>query len=185
MQSTRVCSIDDCDRPMKARGWCKMHWHRWYVYGETCRPAEIPARWQARFWSKVERSEGCWTWTANTNQSGYGMFAHPARGMISAHRVSWEIANGPISDGAHVLHSCDNRTCVNPSHMRLGSHDDNMRDMAERERSRTTKLTASDVSTIRELARTGRSLRSIAREFRISPGNVGFIIAGKTWKHVS
>lgn len=87
-----------------------------------------------RFWSKVDRSggaEACWPWQASLARNGYGQFGVGGRagGMVVAHRVAWELTNGPIPEGLHVLHRCDVRRCVNPAHLFLGTHTDNVRDM--------------------------------------------------------
>lgn len=87
-----------------------------------------------RFWRKVLRpADGCWTWTAAT-RNGYGAIGAVRIGNTSylayAHRVSWHLAHGPIVGGLHVLHRCDNKRCVRPDHLFLGTHDDNMRDAA-------------------------------------------------------
>lgn len=90
----------------------------------------------ARFWSKVDRSHGpdaCWNWTTSTFSSGYGQFKVGERNLRS-HRVAWEMSHGSIPDGLSVLHHCDNRRCVNPAHLWLGTHKDNMRDMAQKSR---------------------------------------------------
>ena len=76
---------------------------------------------------------GCWTWSGGTDRGGYGKFSLKGQGT-SAHRASYRILVGPIPGGLEVRHKCDNPPCVNPGHLELGTHADNMRDMAERGR---------------------------------------------------
>lgn len=84
-----------------------------------------------RFWSKVDKSGDCWVWTAYVQDSGYGWFRLQGR-SVRAHRVSYELANGPIPEGLYVLHSCDNKLCVKPEHLRVGTHAENVREAVER-----------------------------------------------------
>jgi hypothetical protein len=88
-----------------------------------------------RFWGKVsiKGNERCWEWTASRYPFGYGQF-WLNRTQVLAHRISWIIKNGPIENGLFVCHHCDNASCVNPSHLFLGNHTDNMRDMLNKGR---------------------------------------------------
>lgn len=88
-----------------------------------------------RFWSKVEKSGACWIWTGFVDPKGYGAIS-TQRGHrpLQTHRLSWEMANGKIPDGAMVLHRCDNPRCVNPDHLFLGTAADNTHDMMNKDR---------------------------------------------------
>lgn len=124
-----------------------------------------------RFWSKVEMStpDKCWNWTANTGR-GYGMFWFTKIPMV-AHRVSWMLLRGPIPDGKLVLHKCDNRRCVNPNHLFIGTQSDNVRDMLYKGRKgdyrtgNTKKFTNEEVTDILRLKALGLSLRAIAKKY--------------------
>lgn len=78
-----------------------------------------------RFWAKVDKTETCWLWTASTQGAGYGQFQVNRR-VVSAHRYSWMLANGEPPKGVDLDHTCRNRICVNPSHLRIASRKQNM-----------------------------------------------------------
>ena len=107
--------------------------------------------------------------------------------MLRTHRVMWEIVFGPIPDGFHVLHSCDNPPCANPAHLWLGTQTDNMADMVKKNRQRPcrgekhgrAKVTLSDVESIRF---DSRLLREIAAEFGVSQATVSKIKNGQLWR---
>jgi hypothetical protein len=149
-----------------------------------------------RFWDKVDTSPdepfGCWKWRGAKNNHGYGQIKIDGR-VLKAHRVAYEIANGPIprGNGYHgtcVCHSCDNPECINPCHLFLGSHADNHKDKAEKgrcnfvgEKNGRAQFTEDDVRFIRELNGTEQS---IADFFGVGRSTIHSIRSGRTWSHV-
>lgn len=87
-----------------------------------------------RFWPQVNKTETCWLWTGSVyGSNSYGQMWTGEK-AIGAHRLSWEIHHGTIPAGQLVLHRCDTPTCVNPAHLVLGTHRDNMADMVRKGR---------------------------------------------------
>lgn len=132
--------------------------------------------------------DGCWLWKGFLNEHGYGGVRWQGRWQ-RAHRLSFEAAKGPIPEGGHILHRCDNPPCVNPAHLHAGSHRDNMRDMYAKgrrrppagERNVNAKLTAEMVLAIR--VATG-SQNEIGNYFGITPATVSKIKLGRLWRHL-
>ena len=128
----------------------------------------------------VDTATGCWEWTGSRGQDGRarvmidGKMTHPAR-------VFWELCNSPIPDGMLVCHKCDNKGCVNPEHLFLGSHRDNTLDMVRKHRHGNQKLTAEQATAIRNDA---RSASVIAKEFGLSRFTVYGIKNGWSWRHI-
>ena len=162
-----------------------------------------------RFWSHVDKRDAgeCWLWRGGRDYGGYGAFKARASGYYQcrAHRFSWILANGAVPDGLWVLHRCDNPPCCNPSHLFLGTHDDNMADMVRKGRpargdrngscvhpeSRQrgeghplSKLNAEQVREIRALRAGGATLAYVAARFGVTARNVSAIYRRHTWRHV-
>lgn len=121
------CKHPGCDMPKgKARGWCNAH----YLRATRGRDMDKPVRKhgatdEERFWPKVDKAGSCWLWTAaRLDARGYGVFRLSGRNVV-AHRVSYMWAFGDIPAGYEVDHTCFNRSCVNPDHLRLLTHQEN------------------------------------------------------------
>jgi hypothetical protein len=151
-----------------------------------------------RFWPKVDRAAECWVWTAYVSKAGYGVINDGTPKY--AHRLVYELLHGPIPDGMFVCHRCDNRRCVNPSRLFIGTAANKSRDMVSKGRStkgrdqppgsRKTgeshgraRLTAVQVAEIRRLYQTGSfSQQQLGRMFGVSGAHVCGIVHGKFWR---
>lgn len=146
-----------------------------------------------RFWPKVKKTDGCWEWQATKSRNGYGTLSDGEK-TVKAHRVSYELAFGPILDEKWVLHRCDNRGCVRPDHLFLGTRADNIADMMQKGRHRcasrlgddnyNAKLTTSDVIDIRRRYQHGKG-GQLASEFGVNRALIWKIVHRKLWAHVS
>ena len=129
------CSIRGCGKPVRARSLCSTHVQRLYRTGSpnVVRKTVISGGLTERFWARVRKTPGCWEWEGSKSAAGYGQVGHDGR-ILYAHRLACEWAHGSAPDGTEVCHSCDNRGCVNPDHLRWGTRQENVDDMIERGR---------------------------------------------------
>ena len=137
-----------------------------------------------------EPMSGCWLWIGYCMNAGYGTFR--LRGINEkAHRASWLMFRGEIPDNLFVCHHCDIKTCVNPDHLFLGTHMDNMRDMMRKgrsprsvgERAGKSKLTSNQVLEIRRVHRRGLAGK-LAKEYGVTKQNIQNIVDRKIWRHI-
>jgi hypothetical protein len=149
----------------------------------------------ARFWSRIDRSQlspgGCWPWSRGHTTDGYGRIWFAGRDA-QAHRVAWELANGPIQPGLVVRHkACDNRLCSDVAHMLLGSIADNIQDMVEKKRHAHgarvggAKLTPVQIDDIRCRFRSGATRYLLAHSFGVTHRTICYIVRGERWKDVA
>lgn len=142
-----------------------------------------------RFLSKTKKElNGCWTWTASKSGSaGYGGFYFKGTKHY-AHRVSWELHNGKIPNGMYVLHKCDNPSCVNPSHLFLGTQSDNINDSYAKGRHPSgvgkRSLSLNRVEEIRERLKNGESQTSIGTDLSVNVQVIWQVAQGITYKNI-
>ncbi len=150
---------------------------------------------EKRFWKKIDIKDSieCWEWKAVKNNKNYGQVSFNGK-MELAHRVMWILVNGEIPDNLCVLHKCDNPSCVNPSHLFLGTKRDNSNDMVAKGRriyiayrgidNGSAVLTEEDVLKIRELHHSGISQHKIAKIYGRGVSTIHHIVKRQTWKHI-
>ncbi len=144
---------------------------------------------EKKFWAKIKKIPGgCWEWQGQTNEHGYGRETTKGKNK-QAHRIAYELENGPIPNGMLVCHSCDNRKCVRVSHLWLGTCKDNSEDMVNKGRSgkgarnSRAKLTEAQVRRIfREKGK--QTSPQVGSQYGVSPCAVLKIWKGVRWQHL-
>lgn len=143
------------------------------------------------FWKRVKKSEGCWLWAGPLTSTGYGDFYTSRYFRCLAHRFSYELAHGSIPQGMEVRHKCDNPPCVNPDHLEMGTHLENMRDSVARnrnakgERQGCAKLTVYKVQEARTLYASGNfTYQELGHRYQVDRQVISKAIRRLTWAHV-
>lgn len=144
-----------------------------------------------RFFSSVDKTESCWNWTGYCDANGYSRITIRSE-LFLGHVLSYLLHYGPIPDKLHVCHSCDNPKCVNPKHLWLGTHQENMKDRNEKGRCgvsgrygediNTSKLTEEQVREIRSCVEKGAKQTQMAKRFGVSRSTINSLIKRRTWK---
>lgn len=186
---TMTCPIEGCTKEVSTAGLCGMHYRRVQVHGNphtVLRPVfrGTPEE-RLREWSQP-RESGCIEYTGKLRRDGYAGFKLGEKSHL-AHRVAYELAKGPIPEGAEIRHTCDNRACINPDHLVPGTRQDNVDDCTRQlrhiwgERSPHSKLTAEQVYEIRDSAEPRKEL---AARFGVRVQTVRGIQIRKKWKNL-
>lgn len=140
------------------------------------------------FWSRPDSSTGCVQWVGNKNRSGYGLIQINGKGW-AAHRLAWVNARGSIPQGMYVCHTCDNRLCINPAHLFLGTAKTNSDDMIAKgrkvvvrgEQAGTAKLSESEA---RAILADERPHKEIAAQYGVTHSAISMIKSGRNWPHI-
>ena len=163
--------------------------HKRYIHGHN---GVLPISDEERFWNSVDKSGDCWLWTAGIGNNGYGTLSIKNKPTLT-HRYSYELHNGPIPDGLYVLHNCpggDNGACVNPAHLWLGTHLDNIADAVAKGRVRKgqehgmAKLTEADVRQLRLDYANGMSAIALEEKYGIHRNYAVDVANRRAWKHI-
>jgi HNH endonuclease len=149
-----------------------------------------------RFWSNVNKNgpiiidTKCWEWTAGLKDNGYGQTSLNKK-KFHTHRLSWEMHNGPIPENLQINHRCNNRKCVNPEHLILGTQQENVSYMNFQGRHALGQdtgmavLTEAQVKDIRQKYRDGVRNCELCREYKVSNSTIHRVVFNKLWKHVT
>ena len=126
---TTVCYAEGCKISTHCKGLCAKHYSRLVRHGDLNwkNPRYVRGSLEERFWYRVRKSDTCWVWEGGKKSNGYGnIYLDDKKQQGVAHRVSYEIHFGKIPEGMLIDHLCHNKTCVNPEHLRLATHKENM-----------------------------------------------------------
>jgi hypothetical protein len=190
----KKCSIEGCEKAVLGRGWCAMHYRRWKKHGDPNTLLQKQVHGVTafeRFIPNVTFGDGCWEWSAGRDPNGYGRIRVDDMPAL-AHRLSYEFAHGVrLTPAQHVLHKCDNPSCVRPSHLMMGDHAANMADKMAKgrhvygvvtgESHGCAKLTEAEVLAIRASTETGVHL---AKAYGVSTTQISDIRNRRVWKHL-
>lgn len=175
---------------LKKKEYCRKYWlskGRKYYPCLTCNKLCIKKYAKAfcsdecRFLFYVDKQNSCWIWIGAFNKK-YGKFSFRGIKADSSHRVSYKLFKGEIGDKL-VCHSCDVSACVNPDHLWLGDHQQNMLDMVDKDR-QYSKLGSLQVYKIRKMWSEGYSQKEIQKRVKVSSSQISNIVARRIWKHI-
>lgn len=183
MDEKRKCQTKECDNFITRRGTrCNHCCYLKQKYGSYDHKVESREEF---FWRNIKKTDSCWLFMGCKNNQGYGRMSIKCKNM-AAHRFSWNVHFGTIPINMFVLHKCDIRNCVNPEHLFLGTHEDNMKDMAHKGRQipGNRKLELLEIKSIKNLIKSGERNYVIAKKFNMDASTISNIRHGKHWSNI-
>ena len=183
----RTCDIDGCEGQHKARGLCNTHYRRWLAHGDPNGGRAIKGEALAYLYKHVTvETDDCILWPYGISSSGYGQVVESGV-KINAHVLACRIAHGLCPPNHEVCHSCRNRHCFNPRHVRWGTRAENAADKLRDgthnrgERHPATRLTETDIRTIRQEHNRGVRYRELADMYGVARVTIGQIVRRDRW----
>ena len=165
------CSVEFCNLNKYSKGYCQSHYHSFWKYGNPLflKKKNKPNN-KINF---VEDENGCFNCTSHHfDKGGYARMMHN-RKHVSVHRFIYMQMFGEIPKGLIIRHKCDNPPCINPEHLLLGTHKDNMQDKMDRGRHKVArKFNKEQVTLIRNRIKKGDKLKDIASDYKVDPGTI-------------
>lgn len=198
IRSHRNCSVEGCDVKVSARGLCNKHYQRMINGVPMAGNAKRTLHQRLREKIEVDLKSGCFIWLGaksggprRSSNHKYGYIRVDGK-SLRAHRVMYEMENGPIPEGIILRHTCDNPLCVNPAHLIPGTQFHNMQDMISRNRDRHpvgeanhSKLTEASVLSIRCESAKGTSHHELAEQYGVHVVTIRNIVNGKKWAYLN
>lgn len=204
-----ICIVDGCGCEVVSVGkrkdsqgkpttiYCDKHYARYKAHGTVSDNGRTHASLADRFWRKVVKKsdDDCWEWSGTILGNGYGQIRSGGKEgkKILAHRLSYELNKCEIPDGLVVMHTCDNRKCVNPNHLGLGTYKDNTQDCWQKGRGSVNVIArigamngraVVNEDDVRYIRSSNDPLKQMAERYGVSVGAIDKIRQRKTWTHI-
>jgi hypothetical protein len=178
---TKICKVENCEREAKSRGFCfrcyqRLRYHEKLTLKQSKDYGTPEERFRRKY--KVNLTTGCWEWTKSLNHDGYGEFILK-QGRILAHRFSYALFKSHLNKEQRILHICDNRRCVNPKHLKIGTQQENIKDMVVKDRHAKHKLNLNQAI---EIKNSSLNRRELAVIYNVSITTIRSIKKELTWK---
>jgi hypothetical protein len=181
----KSCSIENCENKYAAKGFCHKHYYNNKKYGDPLAGKNSQSKAGTKEYI-FENSEidinGCWLWKRSRNNKRYGTLRFKGK-KILAHRLSYLTFVGEIPNNLHVLHNCDNPTCVNPKHLFLGNQNEKMGKLLQKEVDEIRTLWSAELAERAKGKDVQLTQKELAKRFKVSRTAISNIVNNKVWRN--